>query len=67
MVKEKEIIFLNELFKLVYNYKKKILFKIRFIKFLFFFCISEVLIIFFFFGYVYIIFKNVIKINKCYR
>lgn len=48
MVKEKEIIFLNELFKLVYNYKKKILFKIRFIKFLFFFCISEVLVIFFF-------------------
>lgn len=60
MVKEKEIIFLNELFKLVYNYKKKILFKIRFIKFLFFFCISEVLIIFFFFGYVYILYMKCI-------
>lgn len=62
MVKEKEIIFLNELFKLVYNYKKKILFKIRFIKFLFFFCISEVLIIFFFFGYVYILYMKCICI-----
>lgn len=60
MVKEKEIVFLNELFKLVYNYKKKILFKIRFIKFLFFFCISEVLIIFFFFGYVYILYMKCI-------
>lgn len=60
MVKEKEIVFLNELFKLVYNYKKKILFKIRFIKFLFFFCISEVLIICFFFGYVYILYMKCI-------
>lgn len=47
MVKEKEIVLLNELPKSVYNYKKKNSFKTRFIKLLSFLCISEALATFF--------------------
>lgn len=46
MVKEKEIVLLNELPKSVYNYKKNS-FKTRFIKLLSFLCISEALATFF--------------------